>query len=109
MAHRDDPRRLERFDGFGLCWITRHNEEVARRAHRPEGVRRTPPPGRVSSLGAHWRGDGTPKAAYRSQGEALAVADERRNESGLDLIVYRCDFCQAWHLANRTGRGRDEF
>ena len=56
------------------------------------------------SLGAHWRADGTPKIAYGSQGEALAVADERRAETGVDLSVYRCDFCSAWHMGNAEGR-----
>ena len=59
---------------------------------------------RAPSLGGHWRSDGTPKTAYRSQGEAHAVADDRRFESGAGLDVYLCDFCQAWHMGNRTGR-----
>ena len=52
----------------------------------------------------HWRADGQPKSAYRSQGEALSVADERRSESGVDLDAYRCEICGSWHLGS-YGRG----
>ncbi len=44
------------------------------------------------------------KTAYRSQAEALSVADERRDDTGLELNVYRCDFCSAWHMGNAEGR-----
>jgi hypothetical protein len=54
--------------------------------------------------GSHWRADGTPKAAYRSQAEALSVADERRYDTGLELTVYRCEVCSSWHMANAEGR-----
>jgi hypothetical protein len=54
--------------------------------------------------GAHWRADGTPKAGYRSQAEALSVADERRHDTGLELTVYRCDVCSSWHMGNAEGR-----
>ena len=52
------------------------------------------------SRGMHWRADGQPKSAYRSQGEALSVADERRSESGVDLDAYRCEICGSWHLGS---------
>jgi hypothetical protein len=58
----------------------------------------------VPGLGAHWRGDGTPKTSYRTQGEAAAAADERRTDSGAELNVYQCDFCAAWHMGKRGGR-----
>jgi hypothetical protein len=48
----------------------------------------------------HWRADGQPKSAYRSQGEALSVADERRSESGVDLNAYQCEICGSWHLGS---------
>jgi hypothetical protein len=66
-----------------------------------------PPPATTSqqaSHRSHWRADGAPKSAYRSQGEALSVADERRQESGVDLNAYRCEVCSAWHLGNSDGR-----
>ncbi len=56
------------------------------------------------NLGSHWRADGTPKDSYRSQTEALVVADERRRISGADLNVYLCGFCDAWHMGNKFGR-----
>ncbi len=72
-------------------------------------TRRRSEPGRFSTpgranLGSHWRADGAPKTAYRSQAEALSVADERRGDTGLDLNVYRCDFCSAWHMGSAEGR-----
>ena len=36
--------------------------------------------------------------------DALVAADERRHDSGVDLTVYECDFCQGWHMGNRAGR-----
>jgi hypothetical protein len=58
---------------------------------------------RPFSLGVHWRSDGQPKTAYRSQQEAWAMADERRQVSGVSLSVYQCDVCSSWHM----GRDRD--
>jgi hypothetical protein len=56
--------------------------------------------GRLAGLGSHWRADGQPKAAYRSQSDALTAALVRRQESGVELNVYRCDVCAAWHMGN---------
>ena len=39
---------------------------------------------------------------------SAAAADERRRETGVDLSVYRCDFCSAWHLGNPGGRRTGE-
>lgn len=83
---------------------------MARRTNRRSEARRAATTSRAAttnrapSLGAHWRADGTPKTAYGSQGEALAVAEERRAETGADLSVYRCEFCSAWHMGNAEGR-----
>ena len=63
-------------------------------------------PERSPGLGTHWRSDGAPKTGYRSQAEALSVADERRHDTGVGLNVYRCDYCSAWHLGNSEGRRR---
>jgi hypothetical protein len=52
----------------------------------------------VPGLGSHWRADGLPKASYASQGDALTAALVRRQESGVELDVYRCDVCAAWHM-----------
>jgi hypothetical protein len=40
-----------------------------------------------------------------SRGEALSVAEERSRESALELDVYRCSVCSAWHLGNPLERG----
>jgi hypothetical protein len=58
------------------------------------------------SLRSHWRADGGAKTPYMTQTDALVVADERRQESGVVLNVYRCDFCSAWHLGNADGPER---
>lgn len=71
------------------------------RRHRSSG--RSDSAGR-GNPGSHWRADGAPKTAYRSQSEALSVADERRDDTGLDLNVYLCDFCSAWHMGSAEGR-----
>ena len=77
---------------------------MARRTHRGEPSRRDGADSRGQSLGAHWRADGTPKTAYRSERDAWSMADERRGETGVELAVYRCDFCSAWHMGNPRGR-----
>jgi len=56
------------------------------------------------NLGSHWRADGGPKTTYRNQSEALAVAAERRQDAGIDLSVYQCEFCSHWHMGNNAGR-----
>jgi hypothetical protein len=60
---------------------------------------------RPSGPGSHRRRDGTTKAAYVSRGEALSVAEEQSLESGLELEVYRCAECSAWHLGTPFERG----
>jgi hypothetical protein len=79
-------------------------ELMARHTHRGEPSRRDRADSRGPSLGAHWRADGTPKTAYRSERDAWSMADERRAETGVELAVYRCDFCSAWHMGNARGR-----
>jgi len=76
---------------------------MARRSRR-RSSQRDDTPVSAPRLGEHWRADGTPKNAYMSQAEALAMADERRLDAGADLSAYRCEVCAAWHLANSTGR-----
>ena len=50
------------------------------------------------------RRDGTSKTSYMSRGEALSVAEERKLETGLQLDVYRCLVCSAWHMGNPLER-----
>ena len=76
-----------------------------RKAHRgSQGAARSAPS--AARPGEHWRADGAPKTAYRTQGEALSVADERRQDAGVELAVYRCGLCTAWHMGSAEGRGR---
>ena len=74
----------------------------ARRARRTGYGNDDRPPG----LGTHWRADGRPKTAYPTQRDALSVADERHQDTGVDLNAYRCDTCSKWHLGNTAGRER---
>ncbi len=69
-----------------------------RNTQRPE----SPAKDRPSGLGTLWRADGAPKTPYRTQSDALTAALVRRQESGVDLNVYRCDVCSAWHMGNPT-------
>jgi hypothetical protein len=62
-------------------------------------------PRRVAGLGTHWRSDGLPKTAYANQVDALTAALVRRQESGVELNVYRCDVCASWHMGNIRSRG----
>jgi hypothetical protein len=83
---------------------SQQNGRVPRRNNaRKSLVTPTEDPHRVAGLGEHWRADGLPKAAYPSQRDALAVAQMRRQESGADLHVYRCDVCGAWHMGKQRG------
>jgi hypothetical protein len=34
----------------------------------------------------------------------MSVADERRQELGISLQVYQCDYCARWHMG-RSERG----
>jgi hypothetical protein len=77
---------------------------MARRKGRRTIRRDLPGADRPFNIGTHWRADGAPKTAYGSQHEALSVADERRQDSGVVLSVYRCEFCSAWHMGNAGGR-----
>ena len=61
---------------------------------------------RIAGLGSHWRADGAPKSAYPNQAEALAAANVRWLESGVELNVYRCDVCSRWHMGNPPRGGR---
>jgi hypothetical protein len=62
---------------------------------------------RIEGLGSHWRADGLPKTPYMSEADALTAVLVRRQESGVELNVYRCDFCSAWHMGNPR-RGADQ-
>jgi hypothetical protein len=74
------------------------------RRNRPRNAQRPrPSPERSIRLRTHWRADGAPKTAYRSQGEAMGVADEKRQDFGVDLNVYQCDVCALWHMGNAGG------
>jgi hypothetical protein len=90
---------------------SRQNGHVPRRnnARKAQG-KHTGATDRIASLGEHWRADGLPKTGYAKQTDALTAALMRRQESGVELNVYRCDVCAAWHMGNiRTrGAGRQE-
>ncbi|HXY44787.1 MAG TPA: hypothetical protein VEH29_11415 [Acidimicrobiales bacterium] len=76
------------------------------RRRRGRTVRpRDAPDHRPVRLGSHFRADGQPKTAFPTQREATAAADERRRESGVDMSVYQCDLCAAWHMG--TARSPD--
>jgi len=77
--------------------VPRRNNARKHQEQQSEGANR------IARLGEHWRADGLPKTAYRSQSDALTAALVRRQESGVDLNVYRCDVCAAWHMGKPRG------
>jgi hypothetical protein len=70
------------------------------RRNRRSGARPQTATDRLPSFRSHWRVDGSAKTAYRTQRDALAVADERRQDTDVRLAAYRCELCTAWHLGN---------
>ncbi len=58
----------------------------------------------LSISSSHWRSDGRAKVRYASRDEALRAAGERQIDSGTDLQVYQCAYCEGWHMARRRGR-----
>jgi hypothetical protein len=61
---------------------------------RPRRLERRPP----SRSSAHFKRDGTPKKAYRTQQEARSAAQLAWTLDGVDLNTYRCDHCNQWHM-----------
>jgi hypothetical protein len=93
--------RLVRGDAPRRPALSKQNGQVPRRNNARNGQGRQPDKDhRISGLGSHWRADGLPKTAYASQGDALSAALVRGQESGVELNVYRCDVCSAWHMGN---------
>jgi hypothetical protein len=82
------------------------NRVMSRRNHATRGSGRGRTQARPFSFGSHWRSDGGPKTAFRSQQDALRAANVRHIESGTLLHAYACDFCSHWHLGNASGRER---
>jgi hypothetical protein len=58
----------------------------------------------LSVRSSHWRADGQPKVRYSTQRDALSAADERGEESGVELGAYQCDFCHGWHMGRLERR-----
>lgn len=52
----------------------------------------------VTSLGGHFKRDGTPKKRYRTQQEAASAAQLAWTLEKIDLQTYRCDQCHQWHI-----------
>ena len=53
---------------------------------------------------SHWRKDGRAKVRYDTRAEALSAAEERRSDTGAALSVYRCPYCEGWHMGSRSER-----
>jgi hypothetical protein len=79
-----------------------NNGVMVRRTKRRSAPQRDD--NRSRGLGEHWRADGAPKRGYRTRDDALAMAEDRRRESGVQLSVYRCEVCAAWHMGSSGGR-----
>ena len=46
----------------------------------------------------HWKADGSAKRRFATEREAADGAQLQWVEHGIELNVYRCDFCQGWHM-----------
>jgi hypothetical protein len=49
-------------------------------------------------LAGHFKRDGSPKNAYRTEAEARSAAQLAWTLSRADLSTYRCDHCHQWHI-----------
>lgn len=56
---------------------------------------------------SHWREDGQPKLRYPTERIAREAALERSKGAGVELNVYRCPFCDGWHMGKRGGRSAE--
>ncbi|HUZ10570.1 MAG TPA: hypothetical protein VMU76_10440 [Acidimicrobiales bacterium] len=65
------------------------------RRHRP-----------LSIASSHWRADGGPKTRFPTEGDAAAAASDQSREAGIELGVYRCDFCDGWHMGRSSASTR---
>lgn len=90
---------------LGFVKQSRHqNGPMPRRNNARKGQgQQTGADHRVTGLGSHWRADGLMKTSYATQSDALTAAFVRRQESGVELNVYRCDVCSGWHMGNPPG------
>ncbi len=62
-----------------------------RRGHRP-----------LSVASSHWRADGGPKTRFPTEAAAAAAAADQSREAGFELDVYRCGFCEGWHMGSTS-------
>ncbi|HMD47136.1 MAG TPA: hypothetical protein VKG43_13305 [Acidimicrobiales bacterium] len=67
-------------------------------------AKRRTPHRSLSLSGSHWRADGAPKVRYGTEREAQMAAAERGAEGGVDLGVYRCEYCSGWHMGRTSPR-----
>jgi hypothetical protein len=52
-------------------------------------------------VGEHFKADGTPKRKFKT----LQAAERHSRRYRLyDKLIYRCEFCGAFHFATRRGR-----
>lgn len=52
-------------------------------------------------VGEHFKSDGTPKRKFKT----LQAAERHSQRYQLhDKLIYRCEFCGAFHFATRRGR-----
>jgi len=52
-------------------------------------------------MSSHFKKDGSPKVAYRSEREAKESAQVSWTINGADLQTYRCDYCHQWHMGKQ--------
>jgi hypothetical protein len=45
------------------------------------------------------------KYYYTSRKQALTLAARAESKEGIEIYVYKCDFCHGWHLTKSLDRG----
>jgi len=75
-----------------------HHGAMGRRNRRQSSGNERP----LSLAGSHWRADGAAKSRFASKADALGAANQRWIEDKVELSVYRCEYCNGWHLGRSS-------
>jgi hypothetical protein len=97
-------RFAHRLDDTAVVSIPGPGEGQTRRMPRRHPRSQRGPQKELSLSGSHWRADGAAKTRYPSQREATSAAQLLWAQERVELSVYRCEFCQGWHMGRSSTR-----
>ena len=63
--------------------------------------------GRLSIYAHTRRSDGKAKITYKSKSQAEKAASDMSNRYGYPFIVYKCLFCDGWHVSKAVGKNAE--